>query len=134
DLTPVATGTTAEDALALSVEMALLAESLGYHRVWYAEHHNFPGLASGSPEIMISHIANRTSRIRVGSGGVMLPNHAALKIAEVFRLLEALHPGRVDLGLGRAPGTDALTAFAMRRSANVPGDDYPEQLAELIAF
>lgn len=135
DLTPIVAGSTAGDAVQLSVELALLADQLGYHRVWYAEHHNSPGLASGSPEIMIEHVASRTSRIRVGAGGVMLPNHAPLRIAETFRLLEAMHPGRIDLGLGRAPGTDSITAFAMRRSAEaLTADDYPEQLAELLAF
>ena len=135
DLTPITTGTTPREAIALSVELAELADRLGYHRVWYAEHHNTPGLASGSPEIMIEHIASRTERIRVGAGGVMLPNHAALKIAENFRLLEAIHPGRIDLGLGRAPGTDTITAFAMRRSREaLTAEDYPQQLAELLAF
>src|SRR4029079_11663632 len=94
----------------------LLAERLGYHRVWYAEHHNSPGLASAAPEIMIEHIASRTTHLRVGSAGVMLPNHSPLRIAETFRLLEALHPGRIDLGLGRAPGSDTRTALALRRS------------------
>jgi luciferase family oxidoreductase group 1 len=135
DLTPIISGSTSGDAVRTSVELAELADRLGYHRVWYAEHHNSPGLASGAPEIMIEHVASRTSRIRVGAGGVMLPNHAPLKIAETFRLLEALHPGRIDLGLGRAPGTDTVTAFAMRRSAEaLTADDYPEQLAELLAF
>jgi luciferase family oxidoreductase group 1 len=135
DLTPITTGSTAGEAVQRSVELAELADQLGYHRVWYAEHHNSPGLASGSPEIMIEHVASRTSRLRVGAGGVMLPNHAPLKIAETFRLLEALHPGRIDLGLGRAPGTDTITAFAMRRSAEaLTADDYPQQLAELLAF
>jgi luciferase family oxidoreductase group 1 len=135
DLSPIVTGSTSGQAVRDSVELAMLADQLGYHRVWYAEHHNSPGLASGAPEIMIEHVASRTSRIRVGAGGVMLPNHAPLKIAETFRLLEALHPGRIDLGLGRAPGTDTITAFAMRRSAEaLTADDYPEQVAELIAF
>lgn len=135
DLTPITSDSNAGEAVQVSVELATLADQLGYHRVWYAEHHNSPGLASGSPEIMIEHIASRTSRLRVGAGGVMLPNHAPLKIAETFRLLEALHPGRIDLGLGRAPGTDTVTAFAMRRSAEaLRADDYPEQLAELLAF
>jgi luciferase family oxidoreductase group 1 len=135
DLTPILAGSSSAQAVQTSVELAMLADRLGYHRVWYAEHHNSPGLASGAPEIMIEHVASRTSRIRVGAGGVMLPNHAPLKIAETFRLLEALHPGRIDLGLGRAPGTDTITAFAMRRSAEaLTADDYPEQLAELLAF
>ena len=135
DLTPITADSHAGEAVQISVELAVLADRLGYHRVWYAEHHNSPGLASGAPEIMIEHIASRTSRLRVGAGGVMLPNHAPLKIAETFRLLEALHPGRIDLGLGRAPGTDTITAFAMRRSREaLSADDYPEQLAELLAF
>ncbi|MFM8592789.1 MAG: MsnO8 family LLM class oxidoreductase, partial [Chloroflexota bacterium] len=135
DLSPVATGRTASEAIEDSVLLAQTAESLGKHRAWYAEHHNFVGLASGSPEIMISHIASRTSRIRVGSGGIMLPNHAPLRIAEAFQLLEAMHPGRIDLGLGRAPGTDQLTAAAMGRNVDPRrGDDYPQQLDELIAF
>ncbi len=135
DLTPIVAGSTAGEAVQASVDLAVLADRLGYRRVWYAEHHNAPGLASGAPEIMIEHVASRTSRLRVGAGGVMLPNHAPLKIAETFRLLEALHPGRIDLGLGRAPGTDTVTAFAMRRSAEaMTADDYPEKLAELLAF
>ena len=135
DLTPIQNRSTATDALATSVELAKLAEELGYARIWYAEHHNTGGLASAAPEIMIAHIATQTERIRLGSGGVMLPNHAPLKIAETFTLLEALHPGRIDLGLGRAPGTDTITAFAMRRSREaLTADDYPQQVAELIAF
>src|SRR5688500_12073758 len=128
DLTPIETGSSSGQALQESVELAILADRLGYHRYWFAEHHNTAGLASSSPEIMIAHVAGRTSNLRLGSGGVMLPNHSSLKIAETFRLLEALFPGRVDLGLGRAPGTDQLTAFAMRRSREaLRADDYPEQ-------
>jgi luciferase family oxidoreductase group 1 len=135
DLVPIGPGSTAPQALGHAVDLAVLADRLGYHRYWFAEHHNMPRLGSGSPEIMIAHVASRTASLRVGSGGVMLPNHAPLRIAEAFRLLEALHPGRIDLGLGRAPGTDTLTAFAMRRSREaMRGDDYPEQLAELLAF
>jgi luciferase family oxidoreductase group 1 len=135
DLTPIESGSDATQALATSVELATLAERLGYARIWYAEHHNTAGLASAAPEIMIAHIAAQTERIRLGSGGVMLPNHAPLKIIESFKLLEALYPGRIDLGLGRAPGTDTITAFAMRRSREaLTAEDYPQQLAELIAF
>jgi luciferase family oxidoreductase group 1 len=135
DLTPIQNDSSARDALRQAVELAQLADHLGYHRLWYAEHHNTAGLASAAPEIMIGHIAAQTGDIRVGSGGVMLPNHSPLKIAETFRLLEALFPGRIDLGLGRAPGTDTMTALAMRRSRQaLGGDDYPEQLAELIAY
>jgi luciferase family oxidoreductase group 1 len=135
DLTPIEAGESAQQALQHSVDLAVLAEQLGYHRIWYAEHHNTAGLASGSPEVLIAHIATQTTRLRLGSGGVMLPNHAPLRIVEAFRLLEALHPGRIDLGLGRAPGTDTLTAFALRRSREaLRADDYPNQLAELLAF
>ncbi|HVL25018.1 MAG TPA: LLM class flavin-dependent oxidoreductase [Thermomicrobiales bacterium] len=135
DLTRLRAGETSSQALATTVEMARLADALGYERYWFAEHHSAHGLASGAPEVMIAHVAAQTERIRVGSGGVMLPNHAPLKIAEVFHLLEALHPGRIDLGLGRAPGTDQRTAFALRRSAEaMSADDYPERLAELLAY
>jgi luciferase family oxidoreductase group 1 len=135
DLTQIEKGSSSAVALANSVELAQEAERLGYERVWFAEHHSSIGLASGSPEIMIAHIANHTETIRIGSGGVMLPNHAPLKIAEVFRLLEALHPGRIDLGLGRAPGTDTLTAYALRRSEEaLAAENYPQLLAELLAY
>jgi luciferase family oxidoreductase group 1 len=135
DLTPIERGSSSAEALRGATALAQLADGLGYHRLWYAEHHNTTGLASSAPEILIAHIGAHTRHIRLGSGGVMLPNHAPLRIIEAFRLLEALHPGRIDLGLGRAPGTDTLTAFAMRRSREaMTGDDYPEQLAELIAY
>jgi luciferase family oxidoreductase group 1 len=135
DLCPIESGSTSSDALRNSETLARAAEDLGYTRYWFAEHHNSVGLASGSPEIMIAHIANKTSRIRVGSGGVMLPNHAPLRIAEAFHVLEALHPGRIDLGLGRAPGTDTLTAYALRRSEEaLRVDQYPELLGELLAL
>ena len=135
DLTRMRAGERSTDALATTVAMARLADELGYTRYWFAEHHSARGLASGAPEIMIAHVAAQTSRIRVGAGGIMLPNHAPLKIAEVFHLLEALHPGRIDLGIGRAPGTDQRTALALRRSAEaLSADDYPERLAELLAY
>lgn len=135
DLTRIIEGETSADAIETTVAMAQVAEELGYKRVWFAEHHNAPGLASGAPEIMIAHVANKTTRINVGSGGVMLPNHAPLKIAETFRLLEALHPGRIDLGLGRAQGTDQKTAYALRRNPDaLAADDYPQNLAELMAY
>jgi luciferase family oxidoreductase group 1 len=108
---------------------------VGYTRYWLAEHHNTSLLASSTPEIMIGHVEQATERIRVGSGGVMLPNHSPLKVAETFRVLEALHPGRIDLGIGRAPGTDLRTALALRRSREaLNADDFPAQLAELLAF
>ncbi len=135
DLSPVPSGSTGAQALRNTLDLARLAESLGYHRYWLAEHHNAAGLASSVPEVLIGHVAAVTSRLRVGSGGVMLPNHAPLKVAETFRVLEALHPRRIDLGLGRAPGTDSLTALALRRSREaLAADDFPEQLAELLAF
>ncbi|ACZ40262.1 LLM class flavin-dependent oxidoreductase [Sphaerobacter thermophilus] len=135
DLCQIESGSTSATALRNAVELAQVAERLGYTRYWFAEHHNTIGLASGSPEIMIAHVAAHTRTIRVGAGGVMLPNHAPLRVAEAFRLLEALHPGRIDLGLGRAPGTDTLTAFALRRSEEaLRVDQYPQLLAELLAF
>jgi luciferase family oxidoreductase group 1 len=135
DLLRVQKGESSGEAIAASVEMAQLAESLDYSRVWYAEHHNTHGLASGSPEIMIAHVANHTERIRLGAGGIMLPNQAPLKVVEVFRLLNAIHPGRIDLGLGRAPGTDQKTAYALRRDPQaLAADDYPQNVAEMLAY
>ncbi|MFH9609216.1 LLM class flavin-dependent oxidoreductase [Streptomyces sp. NPDC017448] len=136
DLVTVGQGRTATQALRTSVEIAELTESRGYHRFWVAEHHSMPGVASSSPAVILAHIAARTERIRLGSGGVMLPNHAPLVIAEQFGTLEAMAPGRIDLGLGRAPGTDGATAAALRRSdrLNEGADDFPQQLMELIRF
>ncbi|MFC9271696.1 LLM class flavin-dependent oxidoreductase [Streptomyces zhihengii] len=136
DLVTVGSGRTASDALRTSVALARLAESRGYHRHWVAEHHSMPGVASSSPAVILAHLAAHTERIRLGSGGVMLPNHAPLVIAEQFGTLEALAPGRVDLGLGRAPGTDGATAAALRRTENLHegADDFPQQLAELTRF
>ena len=116
DLAPVGQGSTPRAALGHSVELARLAERLGYRRLWVAEHHNMPGIASSSPPVLIAHLAASTTTLRVGAGGVMLPNHAPLVVAEQFGMLEALHPGRIDLGIGRAPGTDQVTAAALRRS------------------
>jgi luciferase family oxidoreductase group 1 len=135
DLVPRAAGSSAGEALRHSVELAALADGLGYTRLWYAEHHNAGFLASTAPDLMIALAAPLTRRIRLGAGGVMLPNHAALQIAERYRMLEALAPGRIDLGLGRAPGTDGATAMALRGSAAaVHADTFPQKLAELIAF
>jgi luciferase family oxidoreductase group 1 len=133
DLSPVPSGSGGPDAVANTLDLARAAESWGYARYWVAEHHNTPGMACPSPEVMIAAVAAATSRIRVGSGGVMLPNHSPLRVAESFRVLEALHPGRIDLGIGRAPGTDAYTAYALRRGA-AGAEDFPSQLAELLAF
>jgi luciferase family oxidoreductase group 1 len=136
DLVTVGAGHTATDALRTSVAMSRLAEKRGYHRYWVAEHHSMPGVASSSPAVILAHLAAHTDRIRLGSGGVMLPNHAPLVIAEQFGTLEAMAPGRIDLGLGRAPGTDGATAAALRRTdhLNEGADDFPEQLAELTRF
>jgi len=135
DLTPVPSGSTGRQALQNTVDLARAADGWGYTRYWLAEHHNLPGMASSAPEILIGRVADATARMRVGSGGIMLPNHSALQVAESFKVLEALHPGRIDLGIGRAPGTDGLTAMALRRSAQSPGEnDFPDQLMELIAF
>lgn len=135
DLSPIDAGLSSSQALQNTIELARIAERLGYTRYWLAEHHNTSMLASSSPEIMLGHVAQATTSIRVGSGGVMLPNHSPLKVAENFRVLEALYPGRIDLGIGRAPGTDPMTALALRRSRATPGaDDFADQLAELFAF
>ena len=135
DLSPVSSGSTGAQALRNTLEVAQLADRLGYERYWLAEHHNLPSVASSAPEVMIGHVASKTSRIRVGAGGIMLPNHAPLRVAETFRVLEALHPGRVDLGIGRAPGTDPVTATVLRRSPDRQGaDDFPQQFSELLAF
>ena len=135
DLSPIASGRGASDALHESIELARHTEALGYHRYWVAEHHNIPSVASSSPVVMIATIAAATQRIRVGSGGIMLPNHAPLQVAETFRVLEALHGDRIDLGIGRAPGTDQLTAFALRRSREaLAANDFPQQFAELRAY
>jgi luciferase family oxidoreductase group 1 len=135
DLAPVPDGGTAGEALRATIDLARQAEQLGYHRFWVAEHHNMPGIASSAPPVLIGHIADATSTMRVGSGGVMLPNHVSLVVAEQFGMLEALHPGRIDLGIGRAPGTDQVTAAALRRSpGGLSADDFPEQLMDLLGF
>lgn len=135
DLSPVDTGSSSRQALQNTIRLAQLADSLGYTRYWVAEHHNSSMTASATPELLIGYIAQATEHIRVGSGGMMLPNHASLKVAETFRFLEAMHPGRIDLGIGRAPGTDPKTALALRRSREVAGtDDFLGQLMELFAF
>jgi luciferase family oxidoreductase group 1 len=135
DLATVSAGSTSRDALRNTLDLARHVERLGFHRFWVAEHHNMPGVASSAPAVLIGHVAAATEHLRVGSGGVMLPNHAPLVVAEQFGMLEALHPGRIDLGLGRAPGTDPATAHALRRSpAPLSADDFPEQLSELVGY
>jgi luciferase family oxidoreductase group 1 len=135
DLAPVAAGATATDALHHTTELARRTEQLGYRRFWVAEHHNMPAIASSAPAVLIAHLAAATSTIRVGSGGVMLPNHAPLVVAEQFGTLQALHPGRIDLGIGRAPGTDQVTALALRRTAaGLSAENFPQELAELVGY
>jgi luciferase family oxidoreductase group 1 len=134
DLAPVVEGATPADAFRNSLDLAQHAERWGYRRFWLAEHHNMPGIASAATAIVISHIAQGTQRIRVGAGGVMLPNHSPLVIAEQFGTLESLFPGRIDLGLGRAPGTDMLTAQALRRDAYAAADTFPQDVIELMGY
>lgn len=133
DLTPVPEGSTPADALANTLDLAQHAESLGYHRYWLAEHHNMPGIASAATSVVIGHVAAGTKTIRVGAGGIMLPNHAPLVIAEQFGTLATLFPGRIDLGVGRAPGTDMMTARALRRSLE-NSDNFPQDVFELMAY
>src|SRR3954470_19900864 len=131
DLAPVRQRGTVAESFRNTLDLAQHAESWGYHRYWLAEHHNIPGIASAATSVVIGHVAGGTSRIRVGSGGIMLPNHAPLVIAEQFGTLESLYPGRIDLGLGRAPGGDQLTARALRRGLGSSGDPCPEDVREL---
>jgi luciferase family oxidoreductase group 1 len=133
DLSPIPSGRPASSALHDTVALARATESFGYQRFWLAEHHNIGSVASSAPMVMIATVAAATSTIRVGSGGIMLPNHAPLAVAESFRVLEGLHPGRIDLGIGRAPGTDQLTAYALRRG-RVDPDEFPQQFSELLAY
>jgi luciferase family oxidoreductase group 1 len=135
DQSPVPEGATAGDALRNTIDLARLADEIGYERYWIAEHHASPGLASASPEVLIGPVTAATHRIRVGSGGVMLPHYSPLKVAESFAMLAGLFPGRIDLGLGRAPGGDAATALALQRDRRRPSpDDFPEQLDELLGY
>jgi len=131
DLSPIVQGATAADSFRNTLDLARHAERLGYKRYWLAEHHNMPGIASAATAVVIAHVAAGTSTIRVGSGGVMLPNHAPLVVAEQFGTLESLYPGRIDLGLGRAPGTDMMTARALRRDMTDSGDRFPQDVVEL---
>jgi luciferase family oxidoreductase group 1 len=133
DLAPIARGQDPGDSFAASVAMAQRAEELGYRRVWYAEHHNMATIASSATSVLIAHVAAHTSSIRLGAGGIMLPNHAPLTIAEQFGTLESLHPGRIDLGLGRAPGSDQNTMYALRRGPN-SADSFPQDVLELQAY
>lgn len=134
DLSPIPAGATVGEALDNTRELARHAERLGYRRFWLAEHHNMPGIASAATAVVIGHVAAGTRTIRVGSGGIMLPNHAPLVIAEQFGTLESLFPGRIDLGLGRAPGTDRRTTIALRRERRDAADSFPQDVAELLAY
>src|SRR6195952_4099995 len=135
DLVPVRSDQTTGDAIRASRRLAQVADELGFERYWVAEPHNMPAVAATTPPVLIAMIAAATSRIRVGSGGVMLPNHAPLVVAEQFALLEAMHPGRIDLGIGRAPGTDPHTAVALRRSPDALGaEDFPQHLIDLMGL
>src|SRR3954463_5721434 len=135
DQSPVAEGSTGAQALRNTLDLARLADGLGYHRYWVAEHHGGPSLAGARPGALIGPIASATQRIRVGSGGVMLPHYSPFKVAETFSLLAGLYPGRIDLGIGRAAGTDPMTTHALQRDRrSALPDDFPEQLAELLAY
>ncbi len=134
DLCPVLSGSDVHGTYKNSVELAQFSEKLGFERYWLAEHHNMEGIGSSAPEVLIAHIASATEKIRVGSGGIMLPNHASLHIAEIFRTLEALYPGRIDLGLGRAPGSGSKAATALRGSRHLSADNFPQQLDELMSW
>src|SRR6476620_5539150 len=135
DQSPISQGSTGSEALHNTIDLARLADRLGYHRYWVAEHHGGAMLAGPSPEVLIGPVAAATERIRVGSGGVMLPHYSPLKVAENFSVLSGLFPGRIDLGLGRAAGTDPMTTFALQRDRNhAMPDDFPQQLAELLAY
>src|SRR5687767_3907205 len=134
DLAPIIEGGDAALAFRNTVDLAQHAEQFGYHRFWLAEHHNLPGIASAATSVVIGHVAGKTKSIRVGAGGIMLPNHAPLVIAEQFGTLESLYPGRIDLGLGRAPGGDQLTARALRRGLGSSGDTFPQDVMELQSY
>jgi luciferase family oxidoreductase group 1 len=134
DLSPITRGSTAGQALRNTLDLARHVESWGYHRFWLAEHHSMPGIASAATSVVIGHVATGTSRIRVGAGGIMLPNHSPLVIAEQFGTLEALFPGRIDLGLGRAPGSDQATARALRRNLATDPEEFPRDVLELLHY
>ncbi|TIS60062.1 MAG: LLM class flavin-dependent oxidoreductase [Mesorhizobium sp.] len=134
DLSPIVEGSSASQSLANSLHLARHAERLGYRRYWLAEHHNMPGIASAATSVVIAHVAGGTKTIRVGAGGIMLPNHSPLVIAEQFGTLAALYPGRIDLGLGRAPGTDMATARALRRNLEAGADSFPQDVVELMGY
>src|SRR5437764_3374187 len=131
DLSPIIEGGTAAQSFRNTLDLAQHAERWGYHRYWLAEHHNIPGIASAATSVVVGYVAGGTERMRIGAGGIMLPNHAPLIIAEQFGTLESLYSGRIDLGLGRAPGTDQLTSYALRRNLNGSVNDFPQDVIEL---
>src|SRR5690625_4398533 len=133
DLAPITEGSDAAESFRNTVDLARTAERRGYHRYWMAEHHNMPGIASAATAVLIGHVAGSTPRLRVGAGGIMLPNHSPLQVAEQFGTLASLYPGRIDLGLGRAPGTDQPTARALRRYFS-GAEEYPRNVMELLGF
>ena len=134
DLSPVSVTSTPRQAIVDSVALARLCDQLGYVRYWVAEHHGMANIATSAPEVLIAHLAGVTSRMRIGSGGIMLPNHCPLVVAEQFGTLESMYPGRIDLGLGRAPGTDPVTTHALRRRGTVEAERFPDDVAELQAY
>jgi luciferase family oxidoreductase group 1 len=134
DQSPIRKGLTAQQAIGETIELAKYADQLGYTRFWISEHHNTGALAGSTPEVLLAYLGSQTRNIRIGSGGVMMPNHSALKVAENFRMLEALFPGRVDLGMGRAPGTDRLTAAMLNPSNQFSGQDFINQLSDLVNY
>lgn len=134
DLCPILSGESSQKSLKHAPKLAQAAEDLGYERYWIAEHHDMEGIGSSAPEVLIGYVAQQTKKIRVGSGGIMLPNHSTYHMAEVFKTLEALYPGRIDLGLGRAPGSGSRAAHALRRSTDLSANDFPEELEDLIRY
>ncbi|MDR2311691.1 MAG: LLM class flavin-dependent oxidoreductase [Brucellaceae bacterium] len=134
DLAPITLGSTAAQAMQNTVELAQHTEKLGFHRYWLAEHHNMPGIASAATSVLIGHVAGATKSIRVGAGGIMLPNHSPLVIAEQFGTLASLYPNRIDLGLGRAPGTDQVTSYALRRNSSSDAQSFPQDVVELLGY
>ncbi len=134
DLAPITLGSTAAQAMQNTVSLAQHAEKLGFHRYWLAEHHNMPGIASAATSVLIGHVAGATKTMRIGAGGIMLPNHSPLVIAEQFGTLASLYPGRIDLGLGRAPGTDQVTSYALRRNSSADAQSFPQDVVELLSY
>ncbi|HET7299719.1 MAG TPA: MsnO8 family LLM class oxidoreductase, partial [Oleiagrimonas sp.] len=134
DLSPINEGGSAAESIANTVDIAQHADHWGFTRYWMAEHHGMPGIASAATSVLIGHVAGATSRIRVGAGGIMLPNHSPMVIAEQFGTLDAMYPGRIDLGLGRAPGSDQLTAMALRRNLTTDPDAFPRDVMELVSY